>query len=86
MHGRLERDDGARPAASAADDGRVVPRDARQFLAAAVGSLEFVRMPSLFDAVAGFAIAAGLLLMVLSPLMRRLMPAPKAPAVVPVEP
>ena len=60
-------------------------RRARAFLWPELGGF-LTYQPSLFTSVAGFAIVAGLLLMVLSPSMRRLMPAPKAPAVVPVEP
>ncbi len=64
------------------------------FLATSVGNFiggrvsglyESFALPTLFGAVAGFAIAAGLLLMILSPSMRKLMPAPKAP-VPPLEP
>jgi POT family proton-dependent oligopeptide transporter len=62
------------------------------FLATSVGNFiggrvsglyESLPLPSLFGAVAGFSIVAGLLLMALSPSMRKLMPAPK-PAVPPV--
>ena len=65
------------------------------FLATSVGNFiggrvaglyESFALPSLFASVAGFAIVAGLILMVLSPSMRRLMPAPKAPVVPPIEP
>jgi POT family proton-dependent oligopeptide transporter len=65
------------------------------FLATSVGNFiggrvsglyESFALPSLFGAVAGFAIVAGIILMVLSPSMRRLMPAPKGPQVVPQEP
>jgi len=65
------------------------------FLATSVGNFiagrlsglyESLPLPSLFASVAGFAIVAGLILMVLSPSMRRLMPAPKVPAVPPLEP
>jgi POT family proton-dependent oligopeptide transporter len=58
------------------------------FLATSVGNFiggrvsglyESFPLPSLFGSVAGFAIAAGLLLMILSPSMRRLMPGPKVP-------
>jgi POT family proton-dependent oligopeptide transporter len=65
------------------------------FLATSVGNFiagrlsglyESLPLPSLFASVAGFAIVAGLLLMVLSPSMRRLMPAPKAPVIPPIEP
>jgi POT family proton-dependent oligopeptide transporter len=58
------------------------------FLATSVGNFiggrvsglyESFALPTLFGAVAGFAIAMGLLLMVLAPSMRKLMPAPKAP-------
>jgi POT family proton-dependent oligopeptide transporter len=64
------------------------------FLATSVGNFiggrvsglyESFALPTLFGAVAGFAIAAGLLLMMLAPSMRKLMPAPKAP-VTPIEP
>lgn len=56
------------------------------FLATSVGNFiggrvsglyESFPLPSLFGAVAGFSIAAGLLLMVLSPSMRKLLPAPQ---------
>jgi len=56
------------------------------FLATSVGNFiggrvsglyESFALPSLFGAVAGFAIVAGIILMVLSPSMRKLMP--KAP-------
>jgi len=62
------------------------------FLATSVGNFiggrvsglyESLPLPSLFGAVAGFSIVAGLLLMVLSPSMRKLMPAPKSPVTVP---
>jgi POT family proton-dependent oligopeptide transporter len=62
------------------------------FLATSVGNFiggrvsglyESLPLPSLFGAVAGFSIVAGLLLMVLSPSMRKLMPSPKAPQTVP---
>ncbi|MEO7134351.1 MAG: peptide MFS transporter [Vicinamibacterales bacterium] len=65
------------------------------FLATSVGNFiggrvsglyESFALPSLFGAVAGFSIAAGIILMLLSPLMRKLMPAPKAPAIPPIEP
>jgi POT family proton-dependent oligopeptide transporter len=65
------------------------------FLATSVGNFiagrlsglyESLPLPSLFAFVAGFAIIAGLILMVLSPSMRRLMVAPKAQAVPPLEP
>jgi POT family proton-dependent oligopeptide transporter len=65
------------------------------FLATSVGNFiggrvsglyESFALPSLFGVVAGFAIVAGILLMILSPSMRKLMPAPKAPAVPPIEP
>ncbi len=58
------------------------------FLATSVGNFiggrvsglyESFALPTLFGAVAGFAIVAGVLLLVLSPSMRKLMPAPKAP-------
>ena len=54
------------------------------FLATSVGNFiggrvaglyESFALPSLFGSVAGFAIAAGLLLMVAAPSMRKLMPA-----------
>jgi len=63
------------------------------FLATSVGNFiggrvsglyESFALPTLFGAVAGFAIAAGVLLLILSPSMRRLMPAPRA-AVTPIE-
>jgi POT family proton-dependent oligopeptide transporter len=63
------------------------------FLATSVGNFiggrvsglyESLPLPSLFGAVAGFSIVAGLLLMVLSPSMRKLVPATKvAPPVAP---
>jgi POT family proton-dependent oligopeptide transporter len=62
------------------------------FLATSVGNFiggrvsglyESLPLPSLFGAVAGFSIAAGVLLMVLSPSMRKLMPAPKPVQAVP---
>jgi proton-dependent oligopeptide transporter, POT family len=65
------------------------------FLATSVGNFiagrlsglyESLPLPSLFASVAGFAIVAGLILMVLSPSMRRLMVAPKAQTVPPLEP
>ncbi len=65
------------------------------FLATSVGNFiggrvsglyESFALPSLFGVVAGFAIAAGIILMILSPSMRRLMPAPSAPKVPAVEP
>ena len=58
------------------------------FLATSVGNFiggrvsglyESFPLPSLFGAVAGFSIAAGVLLMIVSPSMRRLLPAPKVP-------
>ena len=58
------------------------------FLATSVGNFiggrvsglyESFALPTLFGAVAGFAIAMGLLLMVLAPSMRKLTPAPKTP-------
>ena len=61
------------------------------FLATSVGNFiggrvsglyESFALPSLFGVVAAFAIAAGILLMVLAPSMRKLMPAQK-PDVVP---
>jgi POT family proton-dependent oligopeptide transporter len=63
------------------------------FLATSVGNFiggrvsglyESLPLPSLFGAVAGFSIVAGLLLMVLSPSMRKLIPAPKPQEAVPV--
>ena len=57
------------------------------FLATSVGNFiggrvsglyESFALPSLFGSVAGFAIAAGVLLLILSPSMRKLTPAPKA--------
>jgi POT family proton-dependent oligopeptide transporter len=65
------------------------------FLATSVGNFiggrvsglyESFALPTLFGSVAGFAIAAGLLLLVLAPSMRKLMPAPTAPPVSPIEP
>jgi hypothetical protein len=50
------------------------------------GLYESFALPSLFGAVAGFSIGAGIILMLLSPSMRQLMPAPKAPALPPIEP
>jgi POT family proton-dependent oligopeptide transporter len=63
------------------------------FLATSVGNFiggrvsglyESFALPSLFGAVAGFAIAAGLLLMILAPSMRKLMPAPKTAVAPPI--
>jgi proton-dependent oligopeptide transporter, POT family len=54
------------------------------FLATSVGNFiggrvsglyESFELPTLFGAVAGFAIAAGIILMIASPMMRKLMPA-----------
>jgi POT family proton-dependent oligopeptide transporter len=65
------------------------------FLATSVGNFiagrlsglyESLPLPSLFASVAGFAIVAGVILMILSPSMRKLMPAPRGPAVPPLEP
>jgi POT family proton-dependent oligopeptide transporter len=64
------------------------------FLATSVGNFiggrvsglyESLPLPSLFGAVAGFSIVAGVLLMVLSPSMRKLMPAPKPQTVPPLQ-
>jgi len=58
------------------------------FLATSVGNFiggrvsglyESFPLPSLFGAVAGFAIVAGVILMIASPAMRKLMPAPSQP-------
>lgn len=65
------------------------------FLATSVGNFiggrvaglyESFALPSLFGAVGGFAIAAGIVLMLAAPSMRKLMSAPKTAPVPPLEP